>query len=212
MSIGVILADDQPIVLDGLEKLLGSEKDMKILARCQNGEETVRAVRTHRPDVLVLGIRMAGMDGLAVLRELKKDRLPTRLVLLTAAIDENEVLEAVRLGVHGVVLKEMASQLIVQCIRKVHRGEQWLEKRSVARAVEMLLQREAGLREIGDLLTARELELVRLVASGLRNKLIADKLSISEGTVKVHLHHIYEKLGVDSRVALTLLAQRKGLV
>src|SRR5574341_95493 len=161
MSIGVILADDQPIALDGLEKLLGSEKDMKILARCQNGEETVRAVRTHRPDVLVLGIRMPGMDGLAVLRELKKDKLPTRLVLLTSAIDEDEVLEAVRLGVHGVVLKEMASQLIVQCIRKVHSGEHWLEKRSVGRAVELLLQREAGLREIGTLLTARELELVR---------------------------------------------------
>jgi DNA-binding NarL/FixJ family response regulator len=106
-------------------------------------------------------------------------------VLLTAAIDENEVLEAVRLGMHSVVLKEMASQLIVQCIRKVHSGEQWLEKRSVGRAVEMLLERDAGLREIGDLLTARELELVRLVASGRRNKLIADKLSISEGTVKV---------------------------
>src|SRR3990172_2775655 len=106
----------------------------------------------------------------------------------------------------------MASQLLVQCVRKVHAGEEWLERRSVSLALEKLIRREAGAREVAGLLTPREIEIVRMVASGLRNKEIGARLSVSEGTVKVHLHHIYEKLGVDGRVALTLYAQSQALV
>jgi RNA polymerase sigma factor (sigma-70 family) len=151
------------------------------------------------------------MDGLAVLRELREAELPTRVVLLTAEVDEDHLLEAMRLGVGGVVLKELAVPLLIQCIRKVYAGDQWLERRSVSRAIEKMLQREAGAREIATILTPRETEIVRLVASGLRNKEIADKLAISEGTVKSHLHRSYEKLHVDSRVALLRYAQAKGL-
>jgi DNA-binding NarL/FixJ family response regulator len=151
------------------------------------------------------------MDGLAVLRELREAELPTRVVLLTAEVDEDHLLEAMRLGVGGVVLKELAVPLLIQCIRKVYAGDQWLERRSVSRAIEKMLQREAGAREIATILTPRETDIVRLVASGLRNKEIADKLAISEGTVKSHLHRSYEKLHVDSRVALLRYAQAKGL-
>jgi DNA-binding NarL/FixJ family response regulator len=212
MPIGLVLADDHPIVLDGLEQLFRLEQDFKVLARCRDGEETLLAVRKYRPDVLVLDIRMPGKSGLAVLREMKRERLATRVVLLTAAIDENEALEAIRLRVSGVVLKEMAPQLLVKCVRKVHAGGQWFEKRSFARALETLLQREAGARQIAGVLTSREMEIVRLVASGLHNKEIAGKLLISEGTVKIHLHHVYEKLDVDGRLELTLYAQDKGLL
>jgi DNA-binding NarL/FixJ family response regulator len=212
MPIGLVLADDHPIVLDGLEQLFRLEQDFKVLARCRDGEETLLAVRKYLPDVLVLDIRMPGKSGLAVLREMKRERLATRVVLLTAAIDENEALEAIRLRVSGVVLKEMAPQLLVKCVRKVHAGGQWFEKRSFARALETLLQREAGARQIAGVLTSREMEIVRLVASGLHNKEIAGKLLISEGTVKIHLHHIYEKLHVDGRLELTLYAQDKGLL
>jgi DNA-binding NarL/FixJ family response regulator len=212
MAIGLVLADDHPIILDGLEQLFHLEQDFKVLARCTNGEEALRAVRKHRPDVLVLDIRMPGTGGLAVVREMKKEKLPTHIVLLTGALDEHEAMEAIRLGVRGVVLKEMAPKLLVQCIRKVHTGEQWVERRSFGRALETMMRREAGARQIAGVLTPREMEIVRLVASGLHNKEIAAKLAISEGTVKVHLHHIYEKLNVGGRLELTLYAQGKGLV
>jgi DNA-binding NarL/FixJ family response regulator len=212
MPIHLVLADDHPIILDGLEILFRMEKDIQVVARCVNGEEVLQAVRQHRTDILILDIRMPGKDGLAVLREMKDEDLPTRVVLLTVALDEEETLEALRLGVRGVVLKEMAPQMLVQCVRKVHAGEQWLERRSVGRALEKLLSREAGAREVAGVLTPGEIEIVRMVASGLRNKEIADKLSISEGTVKIHLHHIYEKLHLNGRLELALYAQDRGLV
>lgn len=211
MTIELVLVDNCPIVLDGLTQLFQAEPDMKVVAQCATHEDTLRAVRTHRPDVLIFDICIPIMDGLAVLREMKQTRLPTRVVVFTAAIDEDQALEAIRLGVRGVVLKGMASRLLVQCVRKVHAGEQWLEKYSVGRILDKLLQREAGAREIAGVLTPREIEIAQMVARGLRNRQIATGLSISEGTVKTHLHNIYEKLRVDGRVALTLYAQRKRL-
>ena len=212
MPITLVIADGRPLILNGMENLFRLEKDFKVVARCLDGEEAVKAVRKHKPDVLVLDIRMPGTDGLSLLREMKKEKLSTRVVLLTGALDEDELAEAVRLGVRGLVLKEMAPKLLVQCIRQVHAGELWLEKRSVTSALEKLLQREAGQREVALLLTPREIEIVKQVAAGLRNIEIAKRLFISEGTVKMHLHNIYQKLGVDSRTKLTRYAQEKGLV
>ena len=212
MPIRLVLADDHPLILDAVEQLFGMEEDVQVLARCMNGEDTLRAVRQHRPDILILDIRMPGNDDLSVLRDIRREKLPTRVVLLTAALDEEEVLAAIRLGVRGVVLKEMAPRLLVQCVRKVHDGGQWLERRSMGRALDRLLRREAGAREAAGLLTARELEIMYMLTSGLRNKEIAEKLSISIGTVKIHLHHIYEKLHVDSRLELLRYAQEKGLI
>lgn len=212
MPIRLVLADDHPLILDGLENLFQLEKDFQVVARCKDGIETMQAVHQHRPDVLILDIRMPGKDGLEIAREMRKEKLPTWVVLLTGALDGEESLEAVRLGVQGIVLKEMAPKLLVQCIRKVNAGEQWIERRSTQQALEKMLRREAGAREIATLLTPREIDIVRMVARGLRNKEIADKLFISEGTVKVHLHNIYEKLKVDNRLALLRYAQGKMLV
>jgi len=212
MAISLVLADDHPIVLDGLENLFRQEGDFTVVGRCVNGEEALRAVREYRPDVLILDIRMFRMDGLAVLREMKKEGLSTRVVLLTVALDEDQVVEAIRLGVSGAVLKEMAPRLLVQCVRKVHAGGQWLERQSFGRAMERMLRREAGAREIAGVLTPREIEIVRMAATGLRNKQIAEKLFISEGTAKIHLHNIYEKLGLSDRLELARYARDKGLV
>jgi DNA-binding NarL/FixJ family response regulator len=212
VSIRLVLADDHPIVLDGLETLFRLEPDFEVAARCVSGEETVIAVRRHRPDVLVLDIHMPRKDGLAVLRDLQHDKLPTKVVLLAAVLEEEEVLEALRLGVRGMVLKELAPQMVVQCVRKVHAGEQWLEKHAVSRVVDSLLRREAGEREAANVLTPREIEMVGMVARGLRNKEMSKRLAISEGTVKIHLHHIYRKLKVENRVELILYAQSKRLV
>src|SRR5213596_1131241 len=125
MTIHLVLADDHPIVLDGLESLFRLEPDFQVAARCINGEETLVAVRRHRPDILILDLRMPRGDGLEILRTLRRERLATKVVLLAAALEEDEILEALRLGVRGVVLKELAPQQLVECVRKVHAGEQW---------------------------------------------------------------------------------------
>jgi DNA-binding NarL/FixJ family response regulator len=212
MGATLILADDHPIVLDGLEQLFRLEEGLDVVARCRDGEETLLAVRTLAPDVLVLDVRMPGADGIEVLRALQKERIPTRVVLLTAALEDEQLLDAIRAGARGVVLKDMAPQLLVEAVRAVLGGGQWLEKGLGGRALTRLLQRERGLAEAARHLTPRELEIVRMVAQGLRNRAIAERLFITEGTVKVHLHNIYEKLGIDGRVELTLYAQEKGLV
>lgn len=212
MPIRLVLGDDHPIVLDGLENLFRLEPDFRVVARCVNGEECLVAVRRHQPDVLVLDLRMPRKDGLTVLRELHREKHPAKVVLLAAALEEEEVLEALRLGVRGMVLKELAPQMVVQCVRKVYAGEQWLEKQAFGRALETLLRREAGEREAAGVLTPRELEMVGMVARGLRNKEMSERMNISEGTVKIHLHHIYRKLKVENRVDLILYAQSKRLV
>ncbi len=212
MPITLVLADDHPIVLDGLEALFALEPDIRVAARCTSGDAALRAVRAHRPDLLLLDIRMPVLDGIGVLRELRREGLQTRVVLLAAHFDEEQILEALRLGVKGMVLKELAPAALVECVRRVHGGGQWLEEATQGRALDALLRREAGARSAAGSLTPREIELVRLAASGLRNKEIAHRLGISQGTVKMHLHNVYKKLGIDSRVALAGYARSKGLL
>ena len=155
MPITLVIADDHPLILDAMENLFRLEKDLKVVARCLDGDEALKAVRRHQPDILVLDIQMPAKDGLVVLREMRKEQLPTRVVVLTATLDEEGLTEAVRLGVRGLVLKELAPKLLVQCIRKVHAGELWLEKRSVSSALEKLLQRETARNEAAQLLIAQ---------------------------------------------------------
>ena len=212
MPISLVIADDHPLILDAMENLFRLEKDLQVVARCLNGDEALQAVRRHQPDILVLDIQMPAKDGLVVLREMRKEKLSTRVVILTATLAGELLTEAVRLGVRGFVLKELAPKLLVQCIRQVHEGALWLEKRLVTSALEKLLEREISTNQATELLTPREIEIIKQVAAGLRNMEISKKLFISEGTVKIHLHNIYQKLGVDSRTKLARYAQEKGLV
>jgi DNA-binding NarL/FixJ family response regulator len=211
MAIRLVLADDHPIVLDGLEQLFRLEQDFKVVARCRDGEETLRQVRLHRPDILVLDIRMPRQDGLQVLQAIHDEGLPTRVVLLTAALDEDQLVEALRLDVGGVILKEMAPRLLVDAVRQVKAGGRWLDKGSSNRALERLLRRDTEGREAAESLTPRELEIVRMVSRGLRNRAIAEQLYITEGTVKIHLHNIYQKLQVSGRLELAVQAREKGI-
>jgi DNA-binding NarL/FixJ family response regulator len=209
--IRVVLADDHVIVLDGLEQLFRLEPEFEVVARSTTAEAAVKALQEHRPDILVLDLVMPGHDGMWVLRELSELNLPTRTVLLTAHVEENRLVEAIRLGVWGIVLKEMAPRMLMECVRKVYAGEKWLEQQSVTRAMERMQKRESEIDRLTRLLTPRELEIVRLASEGLRNKEIGERLSITEGTVKIHLHNIYEKLGVTGRSQLILYATKQGL-
>jgi DNA-binding NarL/FixJ family response regulator len=211
MPIRVIAADDHPVVLHGLDRLLQQHADFSVVARCATGHEAVAATRLHRPDILVVDLNLPDMDGLAVLRELQDVDPPVRAVLLTAHLTEDQLIEGLRLGVRGVVLKEMATRLLVECLRRVHAGGQWLEKNSASRAMAKLIGREAKAREVATLLTPREIEVVRLTAAGRSNKEIAEQLFIAEGTVKIHLHNIYGKAKVSRRAELIRWAHDYGL-
>jgi DNA-binding NarL/FixJ family response regulator len=208
MPISLVVADDHPIILSGLENLFRLERDLKVVASCSDGMEAVRAVLTYRPDVLVLDLHMPRLDGLGVLRRLEAARASTRCVLLAVSIESHELREAVRRGVRGAMLKEMAPQAIVRCIREIHAGRRWMDAGVESRAREQ----EAATGRITELLTPREIEVARAVATGLRNKEIAEKLSITEGTVKIHLHTVYEKLGIDGRTALVIHLKETGFL
>ena len=212
MSIRLVLADDHPLILDALEGLFRLEDDIEVVARCGDGVQALEAVARLEPDVLILDLRMPVSDGLDVLRALHRLGSRTRAVVLAGSVEDRELVECLRLGVRGVVLKEMAPRLLVQCVRKVFAGEVWVENRSITRAVDLMLLREAGARDSAAHLTPREIEVVQLVAAGHRNKEIARRLTLTEGTVKVHLHHIYAKLGVDGRLELLRYAEERGLV
>ena len=210
-TIRLILADDHSIVLDGLRRLFESQPDFEVVCCCADGESALQAARTRPADVLVLDLRMPGRTGLEVLKALADEHIACRTVLLTAAVKDDEVVEALRLGAAGIVLKESEPSALIECVRRVHMGEQWIDGETLSRAFGRVMLREAANRGAGRSLTPRELEIVRMVTQGLRNKVVAERLSISEGTVKIHLHNIYEKLGVDGRLELVLFAQDKGL-
>jgi DNA-binding NarL/FixJ family response regulator len=210
--IRVVLADDHPIVLGGLEQLLTAESDITVVALCNNGVDAIDAVRRERADVLVADLTMPRRNGLEVLRELSAAGSPVRTILLTARIEHEQVLDAMELGVAGIVLKESAALQILDCIRRVAAGHQWIDQIIGSRTLEGMLRRQAAQQRASNVLTARELEVVRMVASGLRNKEIADTLSISEGTVKAHLRTIFEKLGIESRLKLSVYARENSLV
>jgi len=209
--ITLILADDHPIVLHGLEELFRSERDVHVVAACRDGEQALAAVRAHRPDVLLLDLQLPVQDGLSVLRSLRSENLRTRTVLLSAFLVESAVVQAVRLGVAGIVLKDSTPSVLVECVRRVAAGGSWYDTNLAATTLQHALG-PSGAGEAGTGLTRREMDIVRMVAEGLRNKDIAGQLGISEGTVKIHLHNIYTKLELDGRVDLVRYAQRLHLI
>jgi DNA-binding NarL/FixJ family response regulator len=210
--IRLVLVDDHPIILHGLQRLFEHEADIEVVCTCTKIDEAVDAVRAFAPDVLVLDLKMQDGHGLDVMRALKAEGRGCPTVVLTAAMQGDELTDAMALGVAGIVLKESPPASVVDCVRDVHRGERRIDLETLTRAVEHRRPRPHLSGERTPPLTPRETEIVRLVAQGLRNKELAQRLSITEGTVKIHLHNIYDKLGVDGRLELVLSAQQKGLV
>lgn len=208
--IRILLVDDHPIVLHGLQQFFERHREFQVVGCCADGASAVEAVARHVPDILLLDLRMRGHSGLDVLRDLAGHYPGCRRILLSAAITDAEVAEAVRLGVMGLVMKESSPDALLACVRDVYNGIPCIARDAPAPAPPVTA---AGAPVwSNDLLTQREMEILRMVALGLRNKAIAERLSISDGTVKVHLHNIYQKLGVDGRLELVLCAQQKGLL
>jgi two-component system, NarL family, nitrate/nitrite response regulator NarL len=212
-AVRILVADDHAIFRDGLRKLLEGSDDVQIVGEASNGNECVKMLAKLKPDILLLDLRMPEKDGLGVLEEINFDSTPTRVIVLTAAEDDRDVVSAMRLGARGVVLKQSASDLLLKSIRKVHDGEIWLDNRMTAEVIDAFKKSaEAGQRREKPLLSDREKEIVQLVAQGFRNREIGEKLFISEQTVKNHLHNIFDKLGVSDRLELALYAIHHRLI
>lgn len=212
-AIRILVADDHAIFRDGLRKLLEASDEAQIVGEASNGVECTKMLPKLKPDILLLDLRMPEKDGLAVLEEVNFDTLPTRVIVLTAAEDDRDVVRAMRLGARGVVLKQSASDLLLKSIHKVYDGEIWLDNRMTAEVIDAFKKSaEAGIRREKPLLSDREKEIVQLVAQGFRNREIGEKLFISEQTVKNHLHNIFDKLGVSDRLELALYAIHHRLI
>jgi two-component system, NarL family, nitrate/nitrite response regulator NarL len=210
-AIRIVLADGHPVTLTGLEQLFHAA-GFQVVARCTDGDEALKAVKRCRPDIFVTELILPRRDGIRVIRELRRNDSKTKVVVLTSGVDEHRLAEVLPLGIDGVLLKDMPTHLLSECINKVYSGARWVEKQSAGRMLEQLLRKEIATRQLSRDLTPRELEVVRFVAAGHKSKVIAERLFVKEATIKVHLHNIYKKLHVDSRVALTLYAQKKGFV
>ncbi len=211
--IRIMIADDHPIFRDGLRKLLHGAEDIQIVGEASSGTETVQMLGKLKPDILLLDLRMPDKDGLTLLEEVNFDSMSTRVIVVTAAEDDRDVVRAMRLGARGVVLKQSATDLLIKSILKVHAGEIWLDKRMTSEVMKAFQKSsEAGPRREKPLLSDREREIVQLVAQGFRNREIGEKLFISEQTVKNHLHNIFDKLGVGDRLELALYALHHRLI
>jgi DNA-binding NarL/FixJ family response regulator len=217
--IRIVIADDHPIVRDGLRKLLMLEDDFEVLAEASDGREVLDKIQEFEPDVLLLDLRMPNLDGLAALQVLQQSNNKTKVIVLTASEDKNEFVQAMKLGCSGIVLKQTAPELIVKSIRKVYGGEIWLDSHTTAAVMrQFAAPGDPGAPSSGggktrerSPLSQREREIVQLVAQGFKNKEMAEKMFISEQTVKNHLHNIFDKLGVSDRLELALYAIHKGL-
>jgi len=211
--IKILVADDHAVFRDGLRKLLEGADDISVVGEASNSNECIKMLGKFKPDILLLDLRMPEKDGLGVLTEVNFDSLPTRVIVLTAAEDDGDVVRAMRLGARGVVLKQSASDLLLRSIRQVHDGEIWLDNHMTAEVIDAFKKSaESGQRREKRLLSDREKEIVQLVTQGFRNREIGEKLFISEQTVKNHLHNIFDKLGVSDRLELALYAIHHSLV
>jgi DNA-binding NarL/FixJ family response regulator len=219
-KIRIVVADDHPIFRDGLCRLLALEEDFIIVAQAQDGREVLQVLQDYEPDILLLDLKMPNLDGLATLQKLQASRNKTKVIVLTASEDKNEFVQAVKFGTSGIVLKQTATELLIKSIRKVHAGEIWLDSNTTAAVMRQFSSTDEGPpapmpsggrdRERSPL-SQREREIVSLVAQGFKNKEMAEKMFISEQTVKNHLHNIFDKLGVSDRLELALYAIHNNL-
>ena len=193
-------------MLSGIEAMLRGT-NYEVVGKARDGAAALEALPSVRPDILVLDLKMPARSGLDVLRTLRSRGDSRPVVILTADLDDQSLMEAIQLGVNGIILKEGAENLIVTCLDNVCRGERWIERSVLQRALDITMRDGAEPKGALAALAPRERAISRLVGAGLRNREIADELGLSEGTVKVCLHRIYEKLEISNRTELAMLAR-----
>lgn len=201
-KIRILLVDDHMVMRMGLVTATSDEPDMEVVADVENGTEAIEAYRAHRPDVVVLDLRMHGMSGVEAIRALRSEFGDVRVLIYSNYAAGEEVYQAFKAGAAGFVVKEMALERLLEAIRKVHAGEQYIPPEIAMRMGERLLAQ----------LSPRELDVLKLVAKGRSNKEIAAELHVVEGTVKIHVANILTKLGVSDRTQAIVVAVRRGII
>jgi two-component system, NarL family, nitrate/nitrite response regulator NarL len=215
-SIGILIADDHAVFRYGLRTLLESEPGFTVVGEAADGSEVAKLTSALKPAVLMLDLAMPGLTGIQVLRELASAEGDVRTIVLTASIEEKQIVEALQLGARGILLKDAAIQLVTKCIEKVLAGEYWVGREAVTSLVDYLhgLKRSTERTTQPSLLkfTPREQEIISAILTGCVNKEIAANLSISEDTVKRHLSNIFAKAGVSNRLELAIWSMNKGFL
>lgn len=212
MKTRLMIVDDHEVVRMGLRAALDVEPDFTVVAEASNGHEAIEKARAHRPDIVLMDVRMDGMDGVEACRELRSELPGTRVLMLTSFAEEQTVVAALLAGAAGYVLKNVARARLLDALRSVARGESLLDSRVTRGVVEKLVaSRGTSTEEEGEL-TAREREVLVLIADGATNKEIAAKLVVSENTARNHVSHILGKLGFSRRSEAAAYAVKKGLV
>ncbi len=204
----MLIADDHPLFREGVARSIRERPDLELVAAAEDGRGALAAIREHRPDVAVLDVRMPGLDGLEVLRAVRRDELPTRVLMLSAFAEAELVYRAIELGASGYLSKDAGPDAVLDGIAGVARGDTVLAPEMQA-AVFGEIRSRAG---ADQKLSPRESEILALVAEGLAVPDIATRLHLGQGTVKTHLQRIYEKLGVSDRAAAVAAAMRAGLL
>jgi DNA-binding NarL/FixJ family response regulator len=215
-SISILIADDHPIFRDGLRRLLESERGFRVVGEACDGVEAVDFVRRLKPEILLLDLAMPRRHGLEALREISNSHAgPVRVILLTAAAEREQIVEALQLGARGVVLKDCGTEILMRSIRSVLAGEYWVGREPVSNLMQYLRGLMDSSTKISRQkrfgLTPRELDIVSAVVAGFANKEIAEHFKISEDTVKHHLSNIFDKTGVSTRLELALFAVNQAL-
>jgi len=208
--IRVLIADDHAIVREGLRALIDTEPGIKLAGEASDGIEAVRQARILKPDVILLDLVMPHKDGLAAIAEIKRDQPDARILVLTSFAEDEKVFPAIKSGALGYLLKDTTPRDLLGAIRDVYRGESSLHP-TIARKLIGELHRPAQPPPAGEELTDREVEVLSLVARGLSNQEIADRLVVSERTVRKHVSNILGKLHLANRTQATLYALRTGL-
>jgi two-component system nitrate/nitrite response regulator NarL len=215
-KIRILIADDHAVFRYGLRTLLESEPGFTVVGEASDGSEVAKLTSVLKPAVLMLDLAMPRLTGIEVLRELSSTHEKVRTIVLTAAIEKKQIVEALQLGARGILLKDAAIQLVTKCIEKVLVGEYWVGREAVTSLMDYLRVMKQGTQEQAEpsLLefTPREREIISAILTGSMNREIAARLSISEDTVKRHLSNIFAKAGVSNRLELAIWSTNKGLV
>jgi two-component system, NarL family, response regulator LiaR len=209
-NVRVLIVDDHAIVRKGIRALLSEVDGFEVVGEADNGQEAVQRAEETHPDVIVMDLLMPGMDGIEATRQITSHQPKTRILVLTSFAADNKVFPAIKAGAAGYLLKDSSPDELMRAIRQVHRGEPSLHP-TIARKLLQEIARPAELQPAPETLTAREMEVLRLIAQGLSNQEIADQISVSEPTVRAHVSRILGKLHLASRTQAALYAVREGL-